>query len=176
MINNPEFVKIGDKKFKINTSYKVALRCEKVSQDNCISDTERALAIIYLLFGDAGLEDKENWENLLKAAKKYLNCAQKVSLDDNKKDFDYVEDERFIKTSFIQEYNIDLSKVSLHWWDFFDLLNGLSDKAVLSRIREIRNFDLSKIKDPNEKEKWIRAKKQFALKSCIKNKKYTADE
>ena len=59
MISNPEYVKIDDKKYKINTDFRVALRCNEIAQDDTISDTERALAIIYLLFGDEGYDDKK---------------------------------------------------------------------------------------------------------------------
>lgn len=52
----------------------------------------------------------------------------------------------------------------MHWWEFFDLLCGLSDKCILNRVRYIRNFDISKIKDVKEKEEWIKQKEQVALK------------
>ena len=52
MIKNPEYALVNDRKYKINTDFKIALRCEEISQNKDISDTERALAIIYLLFGD----------------------------------------------------------------------------------------------------------------------------
>ena len=46
---------IKNKKYKINSDFRVAIECDKVSKDNKIDDTERALAIIYLLFGEDGL-------------------------------------------------------------------------------------------------------------------------
>ena len=50
-MNNPQYVKVKDKKYKINSDFRVALKCDKVAKDSKIDDTERALAIIYLLFG-----------------------------------------------------------------------------------------------------------------------------
>ena len=115
--------------------------------------------------GTNGLEHSEDWESLTKIAVKYLSCNSKPENTTNNKDIDmdYKQDEKYIKVSFLTEYNIDLSKVSLHWWDFFDMLNGLSENAVLSRVRYIRNFDINTIKDRKEKEKMIKQKKQVQL-------------
>ena len=51
-MNNPEFIEIKNKRYKINTDFKVALKCEEIAEDSNINDMERALAIIYLLFGE----------------------------------------------------------------------------------------------------------------------------
>ena len=46
----PEYAEINGKKYKINTSYKVALKCLDVINDSDITDLERALAVVFLLF------------------------------------------------------------------------------------------------------------------------------
>ena len=48
----PECTIVNGKKYKINTDFRNALECEKISQDNNINDIERAFAIIYVLFGE----------------------------------------------------------------------------------------------------------------------------
>ena len=48
----PKYVKIGEKKYKINTDFRVAIECNNIIQDKNIGDTERGLAIIYKLFGE----------------------------------------------------------------------------------------------------------------------------
>ena len=45
-MNNPEYVKVGDKKYKINTDFRVAIECNNIAQDDSIGNTERPLAII----------------------------------------------------------------------------------------------------------------------------------
>ena len=76
-MNNPEFVKIGDKRYKINTDFRIAIKCNEISMDENIGDYERLLAIIYLLFGDEGLEDEMNHEKLLELGIKYLQCNKR---------------------------------------------------------------------------------------------------
>ena len=61
MNNYPHFAKVGTNKYKINTDFRVALRCNKIAESN-IQDEERALAIIYLLFGEKGLNASNDWE------------------------------------------------------------------------------------------------------------------
>lgn len=158
---------IDGERFDIDTRFETAIECERIAQDETIGDTERALAIIYKLFGDKGIDENEKWDTLIKAAVQYLSCGKKSDNnhpDAEKPDMDYIEDERYIKTSFLQEYNIDLSKTELHWWDFYDLLNGLTENAVLSRVRYIRDYDVSNLKDSKEKQKILKQKQALALK------------
>ena len=60
-MNYPEYVKIDNKKYKINTDFRVAIECNEIATDENISDFERALAIIYKLFGNDGINDTDNY-------------------------------------------------------------------------------------------------------------------
>lgn len=172
--NNPEYAKIGDKKYKINTDFRVALKCQEVAMDNSISDYERPLAIIYLLFGDEGLNNKEDYNELIRIALKYLKCGENTEESENEKpDMDFKQDFRLIEASFRSDYGIVLSEEKMHWYDFYMYLNGLTDKCVLNKVRELRNFDLSTIKDMKEKNKIKKAQKRFEL---VKNDTLTNKE
>ena len=124
MINYPQCAQVGNRKYKINTDYKVALKCEEIARSN-VSEEERALAIIYLLFGDRGLRDSENWNNLLQIALKYLNCGKEIQEQNNQEEanMDFTQDWEYIRTSFFYDYNIRLTKNEyMHWWEFYNLL------------------------------------------------------
>lgn len=124
MTNYPQYAQVKGKKYKINTDYKVALKCEEIARTN-VSEEERALAIIYLLFGDKGLQDSENWNNLLQIALKYLNCGKETQNADNQEEanMDFAQDWEYIRTSFFYDYNIRLTKNKyMHWWEFYNLL------------------------------------------------------
>ena len=169
-MNNPEYVKVGDKKYKINTDFRVAIQCDAISKNNNIGDYERALSIIYLLFGDEGLKDFDNHNQLLELAKKYLNCGKEYKPSKEKPDMDFEQDIEYIEASFMSDYQIDLTNTNMHWWKFMKLLNGLSNSelgncCILNRIRNIRNLDTSNIKDAKELSKIMDAKEQVALKS-----------
>lgn len=175
----PEYVKVNDKKYKINTSYKVALKCNEIAEDDNINDIERALAIIYILFGEDALNDKKNRSLLLEKAKLYLMCGQEPTKDENR-DMDFKQDFSLIKASFMSDYHINLSEIDMHYWEFFELLNGLSNSdmgncCILNRVRNLRNFNLSDIKDIREREKIRKAKESVALKKK-KKKVYQSNE
>lgn len=167
----PEYVKIGNKKYKINTNFKIALECNKISMDESIGENEKMLAIVYKLFGKEGLYDKENRYTLFEYAVKFLRCG---NLDDSKEkssnyDMDFIQDYDYIKASFRSDYNINLDEEDMHFWEFYNLLCGLSNSefgncCILNRIRNLRNLDLKTIKDPKEKEKMRKAKESVALK------------
>lgn len=164
MNNYAEYALVNNNKYKINTDFRVALKCNEVSESN-VSQEEKALAIIYLLFGDEGLNNSNDWEKLLKVALKYLSVNRENNSQENKEaNISFVEDWGYIQASFFSDYKIDLSKEKMHWWKFYDLMCGLTEKCIINRVRFVRDFDISQIKDPKEKEKWIKQKQQVALK------------
>lgn len=173
-MNNPKYAKINNKLYKINTDFKVALKCDEVMRSN-VRDEEKTLAVIYLLYGDEGLNNPQDYEELVNKVVKFLQC-DKESTDDNKEpDMDFEQDKSYIKASFYTDYNIpDIYKTNMHWWDFYDLLNGLTENCVLNRIRYIRSYDISDIKDRKTLEMWRKQKQSVALKK--KEKKMTKEQ
>lgn len=171
----PEYVEVEGKKYKINTDFRVAIECNRIAEDDSIGDLERALAIIYTLFGDEGINTPDHYEKLLELAQKYLVCGNELDNNVNDKpDMDFIEDYGLIWASFMSDYNgLDLDKTKMHWWKFMDLMNGLSNSemgncCVLNRIRNLRTFDVSEIKDKKERDKILKAKKQVELKKYKK--------
>lgn len=173
MNNYPEFALVNEHKYKISTDFRVALKCNKVAEDITISNEERALAIIYLLFGDEGLNNSQDWNDLIQIGLKYLRCNKEQKESKEEANMSFEQDWGYIQASFFSDYNIDLSKMQMHWWQFYDLLCGLTDKCVLNRVRFVRDFDISQIKDIKEKEKWIKQKEQVLLK---KERQKTSEE
>lgn len=183
MNNYPEYAKIGNKKYKINTDFRIAIECQSIATDESISDYERALAIIYKLFGDEGINDFDNYEKLLEIAMKYLGCGKEIepSKNNEEPDMDFKQDMDYIEASFMSDYNIDLTNITMHWWKFYNLINGLSNSemgncCVLNRVRNLRNYDTKEIKDPKERKKVEQAKKQVALKKEHKKREFTDKE
>ena len=173
MNRNPEYVEIDGEKYKINTDFRYAIECNRIAEDESIGDFERALAIIYVLFGDKGINTPDNYEKLLKMAKKYLSCGKELESANEKPDMDFIQDYDYIETSFQSDYGINLEDTEMHWWKFMKLMNGLSNSelgncCILNRVRNLRNFDLKDIKDPRERKKIIEAQKQVALRKNIK--------
>lgn len=167
-------VKIGDTIYPINTDFKVALKCDEIAQDESINSVEKTMSIIYLLFGDKGLDDTANHSELMRLAIKYLNKEKETEKGANEPNMDYKQDEGYIYASFLSEYRLNLEEIEMHWWRFLDLMNGLSSEAVINRVREIRDFDLSEITDSAERQKIIDMKESVKLEKRISKEKQEA--
>ena len=160
----PEYAKVGEKLYKIDTDFRTALKCQKIAQSN-VRNEERALAVIYLLFGDEGLENIDDLKELMEKAIYYLSCGKESDGNSSEPDMDFEQDEAYIKASFYTDYGIpNIYDTNMHWWEFMDLINGLKEDCVLNRVREIRNYDLSQIKDPKARAQILKQKEAVALK------------
>lgn len=184
LFNYPEYAEIDGEKFKINTDFRVAIKCNDISMDPNIDAIEKMLAIIYMLFGEKGLRSKKKYDQLIEKAFCYLRCGSKDddTISSNKTpDMDFIEDMPYIEASFMSDYNINLENTEMHWWKFYYLINGLSNSemgnsCVLNRIRNLRNLDLKEIKDTKLRNELREAKKRVALKRNQSNKKEATEE
>ena len=177
----PTKIKIDNIEYPINTDFRVAIKCDKVGRDTSIGDMERALAIIYMLFGEKGLENDFHHQQLLELAQKYLSCGKEIEKSNKEPDMDYEQDMDYIYASFMSDYNIDLENTQMHWWTFNTLINGLSNNefgncCIFNKIRNIRNYDLKEIKDVKERQKMQKAKESVALKKVAIQKKFTDEQ
>jgi len=171
MIEYPEFAEIDGELYKINTDYKYALICFKIIDDPLISDIERAIAVVSVLFGR---EDKDgnvigipdNLDVALQKASFFLSCGKETNnIKDVKKDMDFDYDKEFIYASFISDYKIDLETENMHFWKFCSLISGLTENSILNRVRDLRNTNLSDYKDSKTRSKLQEAMERVALPS-----------
>lgn len=176
-MNNPKYVKVDNKLYKINTDFRVAIECNKIAQDKKIGDYERSLAIIYLLFGEDGLECTR-MDKLQELALKYISLSteEEKSLKNKFKDkfeMDFIKCEGLIRSSFKFDYNYDPYKLEyLHWYDFYNDLCNLSTSefgtcCILNRIMSILNQDPSKIKDNKDRQNLVETQNMLKEKYCV---------
>lgn len=180
MVENPKRVKVNDKYFNINYDFKNIINVIEIMTDDNISDYERAIAVIYKMYGDEGINAKDCWERLLELSKKFIFLNKEID-NDKESDMDFIQDYQYIKASFIGDYNMNIDEMQIHWWDFIFLINGLSNSefgncCILNRIRNIRNMNLNDIKDSKMREDFRKAKEQYALVRNVKEYKHTLEE
>ena len=161
----PKFIEIKGEKLAINTSFRNGLKCDEIAKCNTIGDTEKALAIVYTLLGEKGLRMALNEPNVFDLCVKYLNCGKEPQdlNDDEEVSMDLEQDETYIKASFMSDYGIDLNDHDMHWYQFIELMNGLTDKCILNRVRSIREEPLND-KKGDQYDRWVKAKEAVALK------------
>lgn len=170
--NFPQYIEINGKEHKINTDFRVALKCFEVMEDENIDDIERTLTIHWLLFGDIFQCD---WEEVNEKISRYLSCGQEVKQEENeKRDMDLLEDRKYINSSFMSDYRIDLNNIEyLHWYQFMELLGGLTENCILSHVRDIRTRSLKGLKG-KARQDLENAKRKVALKP--KKQRMTKEE
>lgn len=163
-MNYPTKMEANGHIYKINTDFRIGLACIKAINDCEITDIERFYAIETLLLGkDVFPQD----ELILKEKiELYLKCGKNENVDKTEIDFDYIQDEEITKNSIRQCYNnLDIYKLEhLHWYEYNELISGLTPESVLNRIRDLRNIDVSEINDEKRKNKIIEMQKKVALK------------
>lgn len=188
----PEYVEVEGKRYKINTDFRVAIECNRIAEDDNIGNLERAMAIIYTLFGDEGINTPDHYEKLLELAQKYLLCGEdlegfKNQKKQNKNDLDFNKCEGLIKSSFKFDYQYDpYSKEYLHWYEFNNDLMNLSTSefgtcCALNRIVEILGRNPNDIKDNSkQKDNLIKVQNELRKKYCVeyenKNKKKATEK
>lgn len=150
--------------YPINTDYRIALACFKAINDTEITDLERFYAIETLLLGEKVLTEDE--PILKEKIEVYLRCGKEENISEEERDFDYLQDEINVRTSIRQCYNnLDIGKLDyLHWYEYNELISGLTSESLVNKIRDLRNFDINEIKDEKQKNRIIKAQQRVALK------------
>ena len=174
-------IKIENIIYEAKVDFRTAIECNRIANDETIGDFERVSGIICTMFGKNAVDHIEHYEKLIKWALNYLSCGQEIENTNEQPDMDYIEDMPYIEASFMSDYNIDLENNNMEWHKFYNLMNGLSNSeigncCVLNRIRNLRNYDVSQIKDNKERQKIAKAKEQVALKKYKKENHLTKEQ
>ena len=174
-------IQIDDTVYEANVDFRNAIECNRIATDETIGDFERVLGVICTLFGGKAIDNPSHYEKLLKWALNYLSCGREVKGTTEQPDMDFIEDMPYIEASFMSDYNIWLPDIEMDWEKFANLMNGLSNSelgncCVLNRIRNLRNFDVSQIKDNNERQKIAKAKEEVSLKRYKKENHLTKEQ
>lgn len=149
--------------YPINTDYRIALQCIGIYKNEELSGIEKYFAIEYLLLGED--VDINDCDILKDKINKYLRCGKEENDSENEITYDYMQDETLTKTSIRQCYHINLNEMPyLHWYEYNELISGLTEETVISRYRQIRGKNPSEIKDEKERQKLIDMQKQIAIK------------
>ena len=178
-MNCKKKIKIDDIIYEADLDFRTAIKCNQIAEDKNISKYERPLAIIYLVFGENALKHENHYEKLLNWYINYLSCGKSKSQENIIPDMDYEEDKGYIASSFKYDYQYNPYNMEfLSWEEFYNDLSNLSNSefgncCILNRVRNLRNFDVSKIKDQKERQKIIEAKQQVALKKNKTKKQKT---
>lgn len=154
------------KGYHINTDFKCGIKISLALDDWQLGDEERVLTALSLLYGE-GIPDDMNVA--LDGLRWFLSCgkeAERASYSDiddvdNAKEsvnvkgddisFDFEVDASNIYAAFLKNYNIDLTKTDMHWFQFIALFSNLKNTS-LNDMMYYRTLDLSQYKGEQKAE------------------------
>ena len=175
MLNNillDNLPKTTPNNYKIKTSYKQGIKFELLMQDNSLSKDEQVELALNLFYYENELKNIKTPEEVKKRIEDiiwFYKCGkeEKTSLkkrkNKQKQIYSYEFDDDKIYSAFIQQYNIDLQKNDLHWWQFKSLFECLTDSTQIVQIMGYRALDIAKIKDKHEKKKYKELQEIYKL-------------
>ncbi len=173
--------RVGNIEF--NTDFRISILFEMLMQDTNLNKEEKAIGALNLYYPNIEqiTDFKRAFEDILwfyKCGKEELANSNKESKNNNRHNqiYSYEFDDNYIYSSFLQQYNIDLQEIEyLHWWKFKALFEGLNKDTKIVEIMGYRALDISKIKDKEEKARYKKLKKIYALPDMRTQEEKEAD-
>lgn len=162
----PESIEIAQKTYLIGTDFRIWI---KFSQTAFLREMDmlsfvNILALIFRKETGCPPANEETVKAILDFANPFKTDSTKNGSSGSRKQiYDFELDEKYIYSSFMQQYGINLTKADLHWWEFKALFDGLSADTPFGKIVEFRSKDISKVKDKEMKKYYVRMQKLYAL-------------
>lgn len=174
----PTSIVINKKEYKLDMSFDNILKMYNMLEDMSFSDIEKIDLGIRILFLEIPkVSDDELiqiWKYTFETLFNYDSEKPEVDIKGNpmpankvKKYMDIEQDAKYIYTSFLQDYNIDLydQQGKLHWYKFKALLDGLSENTRLQQVIKIRQSEMPRGKGSEKARKaWKQAQDHYRLK------------
>lgn len=157
----PQCVYFNNKRYDINTDYRLFIDFEikmqgkdkKKAINNCLF----AFFPAFLDICNQGLYEEavEKFIWFYRCGREEIESRVKRTGANNAKAkqlFSYEYDDELIYGAFKEQYNINLDRVYLHWWEFKALLKTLSSECEFCKAKGYRGYDgkdkdLLKLKD-----------------------------
>lgn len=166
----PTTVIIDNKKYKINSNFRVSILFELMMLDNDLSEEEKITAALELYYDDIPINLEKAIDEIIKFYKCSFEEVEESNNTSSSNEFSINEiynfefDSDYIYSAFIDQYNIDLNSINyLHWWKFKAMFKSLKEDNLISKIIGYRSIDLSEIKDDEEKNRYKKLKEIYKL-------------
>ena len=160
----PSTVQIHGVDYLINTSFFVWVKIEQILCDD-IDEGDKAALILSLCYPVV----PRNVQAALKQMLWFYACGKEIEdeKDGGKKRspvYSFVEDDAFIYAAFLQQYGIDLTESTMHWWKFRALFSAISEDTRFGYAMKIRGMVLPRGMNKAEKDHYNELKRIYALR------------
>ena len=154
---------------KINTNFRSFILFELLMQDHEIKKEEKIALALNLFYEGIPTDIKKAIDGIVW----FYTRGKKVKQEENeenkknnkkKKIYSYEHDADLIYTAFLDQYRIDLNDIDyLHWFKFKAMFEGLKTENKICEIMGYRAIDINKIKDKEEKKRYKKLQREWAL-------------
>lgn len=158
--------------YLIRTDFRIGIQISQALTDVNLHDDEKIKVAVGLLFG-AGTPAVEK---AVMGVKWFLAGGEiKESAETSETEcFNFEQDSQEIYTAFRARYGIDLSRATLHWFEFTSMLRDLGDCA-LTDIIKIRLADISKMSG-EQRNAFIKLQQKYAIRKELSDEERSALE
>lgn len=169
----PTTISVNGKEYEISSDFRTFVLFEMLLNDNDISDEEKLVEIINLIFVDDPPE--EITDSVFDSIIEFYRCGNPELKRKSakrrkspKKIYDFEYDDAYIYAAFLSAYSIDLNDTPyLHWWKFRALFESLPSDCEIVKIMGYRSIDISTIKDNSERARIQRLQAVYALPNTL---------
>lgn len=144
----PETVMIEGNEYQINSDFRVGVSAEGIFQSDQIDEIKVCLllrlyypvipsnvqlAVERLLWFYRGGEEERKEEKKQRYQRRTSNDPA----------YSFSQDAPYIFAAFKEQYGIDLTETSMHWWKFLSLFESLNEETKMSKIMYYRKASTS---------------------------------
>lgn len=161
----PCSVWVGGKEYAINTDYRVSIKYELMLAKMDMDDTERVIQGLQLYYPVIPSDIKE----AVYAMTNFYLCGEVPKHGQSQQGrpttrvYSFECDALRIYTSFLQAYNIDLTKTDMHWHLFRALFRALPEDTEMGRIMGYRAIKIDSKMSKSQKVFYRKMKRLYAL-------------
>lgn len=166
---------INNKTYEFNSGFRESIIFTLMMQDDSLTDEEKILGALKLYYPIIPKDTEKALEKIywfyskgnIEEDNKKVKQGKRIFKRNNKKAYDFEVDSDLIFTAFMSQYNINLNRENLHWWEFMALFNSLNDDNEIVKIMNYRTIDLTSIEDKKERKMYSDLQKYYSLENRI---------
>lgn len=164
--NLPDSFLIGGREYHISSDFRAMLRLEEIFSSEELTDEEKAERALQLFYGCI----PEPLEEAVDRLCYFWGCGRQEKKERAKGEgaaqppiYSFTHDAGLIYGAFLTQYGIDLSRKSLHWWQFMALFEALEEDRVLKEVMRCRAVEIKGDMPQAQKDYYNAMKRRYAL-------------
>lgn len=171
----PTSFSIDGKKYEFNYDFRTSILFCLLMQDTELTEEQKILQGLQLYYPVIPSNIEEAYNKILYfysrgkeiEDNKKVKQGKRIFKRNNNRAYDFEIDADLIFSAFMTQYNINLNRDNLHWWEFMSLFNSLKDDTEIVKIMNYRTIDINSIEDKKERKTYKQLQDYYSLENTI---------